>query len=83
MKNLKNFLIVFGCILLFQTQIIAQNSNQLFQQAMIQEEGEGNLNKAIEIYNSIVNNGKSDRELRFPKQRSLSKPYSIEKANLY
>jgi len=48
----------------FQTQITAQNSQQLFQQGMIQEEAEGDLKAAITIYNKIVNNVSVDRNLR-------------------
>jgi Tol biopolymer transport system component len=47
-----------------QTPIQAQNSQQLFQKGMIQEEGEGNLAKAIDIYNSLVNDVNVDRSIR-------------------
>ncbi len=47
-----------------QTPIQAQNAEKLFQKGMIQEEGEGNLTNAIEIYNSLVNDMNADRALR-------------------
>jgi Tol biopolymer transport system component len=47
-----------------QTPVKAQNSQKLFQKGLIQEEGEGNLNKAIEIYNSLVNDVSIERALR-------------------
>jgi len=64
MKKLMICLLVFGVILSFQTPILAQNSEKLFQQGMMKEEGEGNLIAAISIYNKIVNNATADRTLR-------------------
>ena len=64
MKNLLICLLTIGFLFLVQTPIQAQNAQQLFQKGMIQEEGEGDLNEAIEIYNSIVNDANEDRELR-------------------
>ena len=64
MKNLLICLLIYSCILSIQSPILAQSSQQLFQKGMIQEEGEGNLTKAIEIYKSIVDDVSVDRELR-------------------
>lgn len=64
MKNTSICLLIFVCMFSFQTQITAQNSQQLFQQGMIQEEAEGDLKAAITIYNKIVNNVSVDRNLR-------------------
>lgn len=64
MKKLLISLLVLGFILSFQTSILAQNSEKLFQQGMMKEEGEGNLIAAITIYNKIVNNAVADRMLR-------------------
>ncbi len=64
MKKLFICLLVLGFILSFQTPILAQNSEKLFQQGMMKEEGEGNLKEAIAIYNKIVNNVSADRKLR-------------------
>ena len=64
MKNLLICFLMIGFLFFIQTTVQAQNSQQLFQKGMIQEEGEGNLTEAIEIYNSIVNNADADRELR-------------------
>ncbi len=64
MKELLICLWVLSFMLSFQTPIWAQNSEKLFQQGMMKEEGEGNLKEAISIYNSIVNNVSADRKLR-------------------
>ncbi len=64
MKKLFISLLVFGVMSSFQTPILAQNSEKLFQQGMMKEEGEGNLIAAITIYNKIVNNATAERNLR-------------------
>lgn len=64
MKKLLISLLIFGITGIAQSPVQAQNGQHIFQKGLIQEEGEGNLTKAIEIYNSIVNDGKIDRKLR-------------------
>ncbi len=64
MKRLFICLLVLGFIMSFQTPILAQNSEKLFEQGMMKEEGEGNLIEAIAIYNKIVNNVSADRTFR-------------------
>ncbi len=64
MKNLLIYLLISGCMFSLQKPLQAQNSQQLFQKGLIQEEGEGDLTKAIEIYNSLVNDINVDRSLR-------------------
>ncbi len=64
MKNLIICLLITGYVYSLQSPLHAQTPQQLFQKGLIQEEGEGNLNKAIEIYNSIVNDVSLDRGLR-------------------
>ncbi len=64
MKNLLIYLLISGCMFSTQKPLQAQNSQQLFQKGLIQEEGEGDLNKAIEIYYSLVNDVSVDRGLR-------------------
>lgn len=44
--------------------IQAQNSEKLFSQGMMKEEGAGNLKEAIDTYNMIVNNVSANRTLR-------------------
>lgn len=44
--------------------IQAQNSEKLFSLGMMKEEGEGNLNEAIVVYNKIVNDVSEGRKLR-------------------
>ena len=64
MKNLHIYLLMIGFMFFMQKPVQAQNSQQLFQKGMVQEEGEGDLPEAIEIYNSIANDVDADRELR-------------------
>lgn len=46
------------------TPLISQTSSQLFQQAQLKENGEGDLNAAIELYTKIVEDETTDRSLR-------------------
>ena len=64
MKKLFICLLVLGFILSFQTPILAQNSEKLFQQGMMKEEGEGNLEEAIVLYNMVANNVSAERNIR-------------------
>lgn len=64
MKNLIICLLITGCVFSLQTPLHAQNPQKLFQKGIIQEEGEGDLTKAIEIYNSLVNDMNANRALR-------------------
>jgi Tol biopolymer transport system component len=64
MKTLLTCLLISLLCLGNITPILAQNSEKLFQQGMMKEEGEGNLKAAIDIYNTIVNNVAADRMLR-------------------
>ena len=64
MKKTLIYLLIFGCMLSISTPVQAQNPQKVFQKGLIQEEGEGNLKAAIEIYNSIVNDNSVDRTLR-------------------
>jgi len=41
-----------------------QSSLEIFQKGLYQENGAGNLEEAIKIYNSITNDGNTDRSLR-------------------
>ena len=63
MKTLYYLLIVLLCMSSIPNAK-AQNFEKTFQQAMIQEEGEGDLEQAIILYNSIANNNSADRMLR-------------------
>jgi len=61
------YLIIF--ILIFSTcSIFAQNPSQLFQQALLKENGEGDLKAAVEIYQKIVDDTSADRLLRAKSQ---------------
>jgi len=50
--------------LLFCSICLAQTPSQLFQQALLKENGEGDLKGAVEIYQKIVDNTAADRPLR-------------------
>ena len=64
MKKLLICLLIFGYTITQQTALQAQNVEKLFQQGLIQEEGEGNLEEAITIYNTIAKDVSADRKLR-------------------
>ena len=64
MKNLLICLLIFGSTITQQSTLQGQNPQSLFQKGLIQEEGEGNLKAAIDIYNAIVNDNSIDRALR-------------------
>lgn len=64
MKTLiKYSLISIICVGLLNP-LLAQQSEKLFQQAMMMEEGEGDLDKAIEIYYKLVNDVSVGRSIR-------------------
>lgn len=46
------------------TPSFSQSPEQLFQKGLIKEDGEGNLNEAISLYNEIVENQDADKSLR-------------------
>ncbi|MCK5764571.1 MAG: PD40 domain-containing protein [Bacteroidales bacterium] len=46
------------------TPLYAQSPDKLFQKGLIKEEGEGALDKAINIYNKIVENKNADKSLQ-------------------
>jgi len=64
MKTLLTSLLILFLCLGNLTSIQAQDAEQLFQQGMMKEEGEGNLKAAISIYNKVVNNDAAKRLLR-------------------
>src|SRR5437660_12835582 len=43
--------------------VLAQNGNDLFQQALVKERTEGNLTEAIKLYQTIVQKYGADRKL--------------------
>jgi len=44
--------------------LFSQTPAQLYQQALLKENGEGDLNAALEIYTKIVGNETAERSLR-------------------
>jgi Tol biopolymer transport system component len=65
MKRLITTIILATAILVGSiTPLSAQSPNKLFQKGLIKEEGEGALNKAINIYNKIVENKNADKSLQ-------------------
>ena len=57
-------LFITSLIILGISHIFAQTPSQLFQQALLKENGEGDLKSAVEIYQKIANDATADREFR-------------------
>src|SRR5210317_70958 len=55
--------------------VFSQNQEQLFQQALMKEEGEGALQEAIDIYTKIVENSSAERLLRANAQLQIGLCY--------
>ena len=64
MKTLLKYLLISMICLGSLAPIAAQNANTLFQQGMMKEEAEGNLEGAIEIYSQLAEDASVDREIR-------------------
>ncbi|MCK4813708.1 MAG: PD40 domain-containing protein, partial [Candidatus Marinimicrobia bacterium] len=65
MKRLITTIILATAILVGSiTPLYAQSPDKLFQKGLIKEEGEGALNKAINISNKIVENRNADKSLQ-------------------
>ena len=59
------FILIFLGVLIYPEESLkAQNSDKLFQEAIYKEEGDGNLQEAIGIYDQIVNDDTATRNLR-------------------
>jgi len=54
---------------------VAQNSEQLFQKAMMKEEGEGSLMEAIDLYKQLVDQPDAGREIKARALLQLGKCY--------
>jgi len=55
--------------------VFSQNQEQLFQKALMKEEGEGALQEAIDIYTKIVENSSAERMLRANAQLQIGLCY--------
>jgi Tol biopolymer transport system component len=64
MKNLVTYVLISFLIVGSLTSSIAQEAEKVFQQAMMKEEGEGNLTEAIDMYNTLVDDTSVAREMR-------------------
>ncbi len=75
MKTQKCFMFTssFIFLILIGSLCFAQTATQLFQQALLKENGEGNLKAAVEIYQKIVNDTAADRSLRAKAQLHIGK----------
>jgi hypothetical protein len=62
MKKLN--LIGLVALFVFAVSLFAQSTDQLFQQALLKENAEGNLTAAVEIYQKIAEDSRADRSLR-------------------
>lgn len=58
--------LIFAAFLIFGNiyTSIAQTAEQLYQKGLMQEEGEGNLPEAINIFNQIVENQSADKSIQ-------------------
>ena len=59
----------------FATQCMAQESEQLFQQGLMKENGEGNLQDAINIYEEIVADKNAETEVKAKAQLHIGLCY--------
>jgi Tol biopolymer transport system component len=62
MKKLN--LIGLVALFVFAVSLFAQSTDQIFQQALLKENAEGNLTAAVEIYQKIAEDSRADRSLR-------------------
>ena len=53
----------FLAIAMFSTLAVAQNAREIYQRALVQEQGAGNLRQAIELYQQAAKEAGPDREL--------------------
>src|SRR5262245_23190727 len=63
MKIVLKVKIAIGLLALIGGSVLAQSGNELFQQALVKERTEGNLQEAIKLYQTIVQKYGSDRKL--------------------
>lgn len=71
-KSIILLLILATCII---EPVFSQNQEQLFQQALMKEEGEGALQEAIDIYSKIVENSTAERSLQAKAQLQIGLCY--------
>lgn len=62
----RKFHLIYMVLILFIiiTPLLSQTSSQLFQQALLKENGEGNLSAAIKLYEQIVSDETAELEIR-------------------
>jgi Tol biopolymer transport system component len=63
MKVVSKIAIAVGMLALISVAIMAQNGNDLFQQALVKERTEGNLQEAIKLYQTILQKYGADHKL--------------------
>jgi Tol biopolymer transport system component len=63
-KLITTFLLLTAFLFSSVSPLFSQNYNELYQEALIKEEGEGSLLEAIDIYNQIVEAKKADLVLQ-------------------
>ncbi len=74
-KLLFKSLIIMAFLFGSTVSLVAQNPKQLYQKALIKEEGEGLLQEAIDIYEKIVENSDAERSLRANAQLHIGRCY--------
>ena len=61
MKNVLILAVTLSLIVLAGSVMLAQNGQDLFQKALVQERAEGNLEEAIASYRQVVRDAGNDR----------------------
>lgn len=64
MPNAKNLILILFILFFPTLSIFAQTQSQLFQQALLKENGEGDLKGAVAIYEKIVQDKTADRAIQ-------------------
>jgi len=65
MKSLRNILILAAAlIIVVNFPATAQTPEQLYQRALVKEEGEGAMEEAISLYDQVADNSNADQALR-------------------
>jgi len=65
MKSLRNILIIAtALIIVVNLPALAQTPEQLYQRALVKEEGEGAMEEAISLYDQVADNSNANQALR-------------------
>ncbi len=70
-----HFLSIVLIVAVFIAPLFSQSPSQLYQQGLLKENGEGDLNAAVAIYEKIVGDENADRSLRAKAQLHIGQCY--------